>query len=367
MRTTVALRYIAVSLITVMLAGCAIAPGAHMDYSGDGPDLSHLVDIEPITPALLAAQRQTMSRTAAIPPALRQAIEEYEYRVGPGDVLSIIVYDHPELTIPAGAERSAAEAGNRVNNDGFIFYPYIGRQHVAGKTTNEIRAQLTRGLSDYLTDPQIDVLIASFNSQKVFFSGAISSPGVLPITTTPLTIADAVSQLGGPTGNAFQHELILTRDGQQERLSLYALLSEGDQTQNRLLQDGDALHLSSSENTALAVMGQVRSPGTMAMGGDRLSLTDALARAGGINETTADPSGIFVMRQLPEGSEKIATVYQLDVSDATAFMLASQFRLEPSDVIYVTTAPLARWNRVISLLLPSIGLPRNITSATSDL
>lgn len=362
------LRAMAAGLAMVGLVGCAFAPGGHMDYPAtEEVDLSTMVDIEPITPALLQRIAQERPTAQARPEALLRQLDDYDYRVGPGDILSIIVYDHPELTIPAGAERSASEAGNIIRADGSIFYPFLGRINVSGKTTDEIRLQLARGLSQYLTNPQVDVFVAQFNSQKAYVTGAVGSPGALPITNVPLTIVDAISGAGGPTGDAYWHELTLIRDGQEERLSLFSLLSEGDQTQNRLLRDGDQLHLPSADNQGVAMLGQIRSPGNLRMNRERLSLTDALSRAGGINEDRGDASGIFVLRPQSLESDKLATVYQLDVSDATAYMMASRFPLEPSDVVYVTTAPLARWNRVITLILPSIGLPGDIRSGTRNL
>ncbi|RCV91020.1 polysaccharide export protein [Billgrantia montanilacus] len=355
------LRATLASLAMLGLAGCAFAPGGHMDYPEvESVDLASMVDIEPITPALLQRIERERPTAQARSEVLRRQIAEYDYQVGPGDILSIIVYDHPELTIPAGAERSAAEAGNIIRPDGTIFYPFLGRINVAGKSTDEIRVQLTRGLSAYLTDPQVDVFVAQYNSQKAYVTGAVDEPGALPITNVPLTIVDAISAVGGPSDDAYWHDLTLIREGQEERLSLFSLLSEGDQSQNRLLRDGDQLHLASADNKGIAMLGQVLVTGNLSMNRERLSLTDALSRAGGINEERGDATGIFVMRSQPMESDKLATVYQLDVSDATAYMMASRFPLRANDVVYVTTAPLARWNRVITLILPSLGLPGDI-------
>lgn len=126
------------------------------------------------------------------------------------------------------------------------------------------------------------------------------------------------------------------------------------------------LHVPTSENQAVAVMGQVRTPGNVRLGNERLSLTDVLARAGGINETSARPSGIFVIRGNDTDNERLATVYQLDISNASAFTLGSSFTMQPTDVVYVTTAPIARWNRVISQLLPSVRLPGVAADSAND-
>lgn len=361
-------RMLLVAAMAVFVTGCALAPGGDIDYDApEPPDLSRVVDIVPITPELVWAQETQERRVHPITQELRDEISNYEYTVGAGDVLSIVVYDHPELTIPTGGERSAVEAGNIVRSDGTIFYPFLGRVNVEGKTTEEVRVQLTRGLSGFLTEPQVDVFIAAFNSKRFHITGAVGSPGSVPVTNVPLTILDAVNEVGGPTDDAFWHEMLLFRNGIEERLSLYSLLSEGDQRQNRLLRDGDLLHVPSADNQGVAMLGQVRSPGNLRMNRERLSLTDALSRAGGITEATAEPSGIFVLRRNEPGSGKLATVYQLDISNSIALVMASNFQLEPKDVVYVTTAPLARWNRVISLLLPSINLPNDLGNSSDGL
>lgn len=360
----------AAMLVASTLTGCALAPGGHIDYKTESAPLDDLVDIEPITPGLVASYRQVLGEdkvATSMSPELRQQLEQYEYRIGPGDVLTITVYDHPELTIPAGGERSAEEAGNRVRSDGSIFYPYIGKVDVAGKTRDEIRLDLTRRLAAVLADPQVDVDVAAFHSKRVYVSGAVTEPGSLPITNVPMTIEDAISLVGGAEEHANWNNVILTRDGVETSLSLYALLRQGDQRQNRLLQDGDVLHVPTAEDQNVAVMGQVRTPGNITLGNERLSLTDALARAGGILEDSAEPSGIFVIRgQAPDGG-KLATVYQLDIRNAAALTLGNNFILQPQDVIYVTTAPLARWNRVISLLLPSVNLPNNVGNSADEM
>lgn len=356
-------------LLVSMLAigGCAFAPGGHIDPDTAGDSLDAQVDLVPITVNLVRGmagdEQAPMARST--PEVLRQAVEDYEYRIGPGDVLSIIVYDHPELTIPAGAERDAAETGNQVRPDGSVFYPYVGRLRVAGRTLEEVRRLLTQRLSNVITDPQVEVGIAAFRSQKAYVSGAVQTPGMVPIDIEPLTVLDAISAVGGARPDADWHNVLLTRDGREEWLSLYDMLRRGDLTQNRLLRDGDILHVPTAENQNVVVLGQVNRPGAIALGNERITLTSALARAGGVDEFRAEPSGIFVVRGNAEGNSKLATVYQLDISDATRLMLGTRFPLQPQDVVYVTSAPLARWNNVISLLLPTLSLPGDVADSAT--
>lgn len=360
---------LAVALLPLgMLGGCALAPGGHIDYEAQEVSLDEQIEIVQITPELISSYRSAngTSRARGVDPDLAVEIENYEYRVGPGDVLNIVVYEHPELTIPAGGERSAEESGNIVHTDGTIYYPYIGNLEVEGRTVGEIRRMITSRLATYVTEPQVEVRVAAFNAKKVYVSGEVATPGTQPITNVPLTVLDAISAAGGATENANWHNITLTRNGDERSLSLYEMLKRGDLAQNTLLQPGDVLHIASAENQNISVMGQVTNPGNITTGRERLSLTDALGRAGGVVESRAEPSGIFVIRGNPPGSEKMATVYQLDISNAVALNMGSYFPLEPHDLVYVTSAPLARWNNVISLLLPSISLPGNVASTSNE-
>lgn len=362
-------RFAVALLPLILVGGCSLAPGGHIDYdAGEQVSLDNQVDIVPITPSLISSLRlqNGEERAQRMSPTLEREIENYQYYIGPGDILNIIVYDHPELTIPAGSDRSAEESGNVVHADGTIYYPYIGNINVEGKTVNEIRGILASRLATYIADPQVEVSVAAFRSKKVYVSGAVNSPGTQPITNVPLTVIDAISQAGGATENANWNRITLSRSGSEMTLSLYQMLKLGDLTQNHLLKPGDVLHVSTSENQNIAVLGQVRNAGNIQTGIEPLSLTEALSRAGGVVESRAEPSGIFVIRGKPVGSEKMATVYQLDITNAVALNMGSYFPLEPQDVVYVTSAPLARWNNVISLLLPSISLPGTVADTTSD-
>ncbi|MFC3663764.1 polysaccharide export protein [Modicisalibacter luteus] len=346
-------------LLAMGLSACAAAPGGHIDYEAESDPLSEVnVDVQPITLDLIQEMNATTRDPADVAlvnsgrPA--ESTPDYDYYIGRGDVLNIIVYDHPELTIPAGSERSAAESGNVVHSDGTIFYPYVGQVNVVGRTVHDVRNEIQRRLADFIAEPQVDVKVAAYNSQKAYVTGQVNSPGQFPITNVPLRVLDAISQAGGLTDSANWREVVLSRDNTDTSLSVYEMLVYGDLKQNLLLEDGDVLHVPEVGNQQVFVMGQVNQPASLAMGNTRLSLTAAISQAGGIDEGNANASGIFVIRRNPVPSDTYATVYQLDASNAAAFVIGSQFMLEPTDVVYVTAAPLARWNRVLRLLLPSL-------------
>jgi len=278
----------------------------------------------------------------------------YEYIVGAGDVLNVTVWDHPELTIPAGGERKPSDAGNWVHSDGTIFYPYVGVVKVAGLNLREIRTMLTRRLARYVEAPQVDVSVAAFRSQKVYVSGGVNQPGAYPLTNVPLRLLDVVNEAGGVAEMGDWRNVILTRQGKEYRLSLKEIYEKGDKRFNILLKADDVVHVSLSDDQKVFVMGEVNKPASLNMGRNGLTLAEALAESGGINEMQANATGIFVMRRAEEGEERYIDLYQLNAKDATAFVLADEFNLQERDIIYVTAAPMARWNRVISQLMPTI-------------
>lgn len=341
-----------------LLSACTVVPGTNLSTADKtvvatgSVDMAQLADIYPVTPALISQMRKAPVVGKANP-ELDAQISAYEYRVGVGDILNVTVWDHPELTIPAGSYRSASEAGNWVHADGTIFYPYIGKVKVVDKTVSEIRGDIAVRLAQFIESPQVDVSIAAFRSQKVYISGEVATPGVQAITNVPMTLLDAFNLAGGLTPTADWHHVVLTRQGKEISLSLQDLLQYGDLSHNQLLRAGDMLYVPRNDAQKVFVMGEVNKASTLTMGREGMSLTEALSSSEGLNQNAANATGIFVLR--PAGTPQArASIYQLDLSDATALVMGTEFALQPYDVVYVTTAPVTRWNRVLSQLLPSI-------------
>ncbi|WP_299661742.1 polysaccharide export protein [uncultured Psychromonas sp.] len=412
--------------LVLLLSGCTI-PGSSLSLSDKNTfDESNLSDeqkqkmpveqinVYPLTPSFVTAYAKSSDQginVSKVNSVLDEQIADYEYTVGVGDILNITVWDHPELTIPAGSYRSAEEAGHWVHADGRIFYPYIGFIPVAGKTVVQIRWYIAKRLAKYIETPQVDVNIAAFRSQQAYVTGEITNPGKQPITNIPLTLLDAINLAGGLTTTADWRNVNLTRNGQSEVISLYKLMQKGDLTQNRLIAKGDIIHVPRNDAQKVFVLGDVKSPEMLKIDRDGMTLTEALSSVGGINELSADATGIFVVRSAERDTnneaflkqrrdafnEKIeqqqvkstntvaetnsgqinvsqvstnesgrperlvANIYQLNISDAAALVIGTDFKLQPYDVVYVTAAPIERYNRVIRQLVPTISAFNELT------
>ena len=329
-----------VTLLTALVVGtsaCTIVPGSNMSsinsrWFDDTPEDYTPATINtkfiPINATVLSHLNTATPISASPNLALQQALADYEYRIGPSDVLTIIVWEHPELTIPAGSFRTAAEGGNEVKADGTVFYPYAGNISVAGLTTNEVKTLLENSLSSVIKKPQIDVRVASFNSQRVYVTGSVRQPGIVPISSTPLTLVDAIERLGGLNDAAAWGTVTLTRNGVASNISLRSLYEDGRWAENLLLQDGDLIHVPRNDAEKIFVLGEVNRPLSLRMSRNGTSLAEALAEANGINENRADGRGVYVLRNtgITKDADGLpvyqATIYNLNAASAVGFMLA---------------------------------------------
>lgn len=351
---------------SVLISGCVLAPGAHLNPNRKSNIDFNLVDISEDVVLPEPVSRQVTDNLMV------ESDENYEYLVGPHDILSIRVWNSPDLTAssrtsssPVGRittrttrdsdelireRQQVTPEGVEVASSGKFFYPYAGNIQAAGKTVEEIRQELTRKLAAFVVDPQISVKVQEFNSQQVQVLGEVKMPRPLAITSKPLRVLDAIALAEGLKDSADKVEATLIRKGEREIINLARLL-EGDLEQNHIMTDGDVLNVDTNRYRQIVILGEVSRPIAMPYDPRGLSLNDALVAASGIHQMYANAKGIYILRNSRDGSKP--SIFRLDMENATGLLLADRFPLEPRDVVYVDTAGVARWNRVINQIIPT--------------
>ncbi len=269
--------------IISMLSGCALVPGMKIDNNTTQENVQ--TTLTDVNPTIIPINDQLIAEVA-------KGLNPYVYHVGPGDQLNVMVWGHPEFSSPAGqavsTQASSVSAGQGsvtglsalssstqnisgylVDGKGQIFIPLLGNITVAGLSEPQIAALLTKKLAAYVKNPQVVVQVTNFGSQKVYVLGELNqntqggASALLPITETPMTLAYALSAIGG------------------------------------------------------------------------------------INQSTADTREIYVIR----GSLQRPTVYWLDAESPVALLYADNFPLQNHDVVFVSTAPIVRFNRALNQIL----------------
>ncbi|MBQ2262501.1 MAG: polysaccharide biosynthesis/export family protein [Loktanella sp.] len=281
---------------------------------------------------------------------------DWTYTVGPGDILSVIVFDHPELTLPAGPQRSAEESGFQVASDGTITYPYIGSLQASGRSAGQIRSELSSRLADFIPNPQVEVRIAAFNSQAVVVSGAVEQPNRQPLTSVALTLIEAINAAGGFADVADQRIVSIQRGGRVFSIDVQGFLEGGIAQNNPILRNGDIVNVPRRRAEEAYLLGEVARPDVVDLSREPITLTQAITRRGGLQQPRANARGVLVFR----ADGDITRVFQLDTSTPSGLLLGTRFVLEPRDIVYVLRSPLQRWNDTIVRLLPSVQAVRTV-------
>ena len=351
------------------LSGCAFAPGQHMRSStlgrDDQPVGNDNIELIQITPKLIA-----MDRASRDVPSLPIALTAYQpgpYQIGAGDILYITVWDHPELTVPAGPQQQLNAAGRLVQSDGTLFYPYIGKIAAAGKTPGALRDEITSKLARYIEAPQVDVSMLTYASQRVWVTGASRQAATVPLTVTPLTLGDAISQSGLDANQADLSGVRLTREGVTYTIDLDRLGRQGGGATNVFLKANDHLYVPYLDRKEIFVVGEVNQPGAMSFKTNDISLSQALGRARGLQQSTSNGNAVYVIRGSSDLQSAPSSVFQLEAKSPAAFAVASQFELLPGDVVFVGAAGVTRWSRFVNQLLPFTSIISNAASARNDL
>ncbi len=349
-----------VGALAVAIGGCTGQQMTMRSAANDSLVQGGDVAMVPITPELVSADRPVQRL-----PAELAGYKPEVYTIHPGDTILVTVWDHPELTTPAGNQQQAVTNGRLVQPDGTFFYPYAGKINVSGMTIEELRSTLSSRLAKYIREPKVDVNVVGYGS-RIALQGAFVDTSPQEVTTVPLTLSQVIGKARIDTEQADLSGLVLTRDNRNYKLDLDALNRNGA-APDIYLKPGDHLFMPFNDRKEIYVIGEVLRPQAITFKTTDMSLTQALGRTGGLNPITAKGSAVYVIRGIDEMQRTPATVYHLDAKSPVAFTLADRFSLRSGDVVWVGPAGVTRWNRFLTQLLPLSGIISNAAAAEYNL
>lgn len=245
------------------------------------------------------------------------------YRIGPGDLLEIKVFELDQLNETA-----------RVSEDGAITLPLIGRLKVEGLTQEEIVQKITSLLKNkYVKDPQVTIFIKEYKSNQVAVIGAVKTPGSYELVGRK-NLLQIISMARGFTEDAMDQIFVLRQGEGGARtipVDLRALVINGDQTLNIQIEPGDVINVPVDKEIRVFVMGQVNKPGSVTFKlSEKVTLLQAVADAGGLADG-AKKSGIIITRKDRQGREKKIRVNISEILSGKQ----KDLPLEEGDVIFV--------------------------------
>ena len=347
-----------------VLSGCFAAPQMRMDIPTDSTTYNgisfklHSIEKGDMGEPVQVAPNPSEGNLADL---MVDSLPELEYRIGPLDMVQVVVWEHPELTSPMGQYQPA---GQKVTTDGKLFYPYAGELQVAGLTAQELRAEITKRLSDkILNDPQVDVRVTGYHSRKAFVTGAVNKPGYVSFDENPKTLPDVIAAVGGFDEKADPAFVQIRRGDKIYNVDYVRAFKDNIAIERILVKPGDQVFVPLKSDTErdrkVYVLGEVNRNSVVRMD-SYLTLAEALAACGGVNAVNASSEDIYVIRNT---SEKKVDIYQLNAKNAMALAMADRFELNPRDIVYVDASGIATWNRLLGLIMPTM----NFVTSTADL
>lgn len=266
----------------------------------------------------------------------------YSDRVRSRDSLRFVITD-PFLQSPFYTRNEPFNLGPvEVPEDGVISIPYIGEIQVMGRSLSQIAADVNDKLKPISSTGQASVSRTSRISRTANVIGEVKNPGPIPLERSNISSLDLLAASGGPTEAEHLYQYTLRRAGRDYRFDF-----QGFRKNAFPIEEDDLLSVTSDISNRFHVMGAINKPTTVPFPVPSPTLADALGAATGFNEQRSDPSGVFIFRK---GNPD--AVYTVNLKDPAAMFLAQRFPIQGEDLVFVTEAPLARWNRLILQLLP---------------
>jgi len=373
------------------LSGCATLPGW---LSASGPSREQVQEkretgrIEGIQ---LIDVNDALARNLAKSKKLGQFIDVFpsngsnNYLIGPGDIIEVSVWEAPPAMLfgsvvldpKAGptTTRVVTFPEQMVTPDGTITMPFAGRVPVKGRTTQDIEADIVKRLTGKAHQPQVLVRVIKNNTSNVTVVGEVNNSTLLPLTPKGERLLDALAAGGGVKQPINRVAVQISRDNVTATMPLDLVIR--DPRQNILLKPGDVV-TALFQPQSFSVLGATGKNEEIPFEAQGISLAQALARSGGLNDSRADARGVFVFRfedaklvdakgQVPQSADgTVPVVYQIDLRDPASLFVTQNFPVQNRDVIYVANSPEAEFNKflrlVVSVAMPSVTINRALSN-----
>ncbi|WP_201582605.1 polysaccharide biosynthesis/export family protein [Psychrobacter jeotgali] len=293
---------------------------------------------------------------------LIQSSTKAQYRITPGDILSINLVGYPEMNASSSGSGGSTPyaSGYPVDQQGFIQFPLIGRIQASGLSVPQFTENLRGRLERYLkySDPQVKII--NYRGNKFFIDGEVKQPGEFSIEDSPVSLYSAISMAGGATDTGDSNSIVLNRNGRNYNIGLQDLRQIGASGNQIYIQDGDSIHVNSEDRKKVYLLGEFGLVNPVAIPEQGLSLAQVLGESRGLNSSTANAAKVYVVRDNPNYQR--TNIYYVDMQTMTNFALANRFEMHPNDILYVDPTGLTRWNRIISAILPSTSAVAAVTN-----
>lgn len=291
--------------------------------------------------------------------------------ISAGDVVDVSIWEAPPALLFGTASDISGLSGSKevklpeqmVDNKGQITIPFVGKISVSGKTPEQVQVMIVKGLTKKANNPSAVVRIAKNNSADVTIVGEVTNSTRMPLTGKAERILDALAAAGGTKHPSSRISVQLNRRGQSVEMPFDAIIK--DPRQNVILQKGDVVSVN-YQTKSFTVLGATAKNTEIDFEAGGISLMQALARAGGLNDNRADARGVFIFRQesaniltpeqraaLPmqlQYASEVPVIYRLNLKEPINYIVAQNFAIKDKDLIYVSNAPGVEFRKFISLV-----------------
>lgn len=277
-----------------------------------------------------------------------------DFQFGVGDVVSVTIFEAAAggLFIPAEA---SVRPGNfitlpnqAVDNNGNISVPYAGNIRAKGRTPVQVQQAIVDALKNRAIEPQAVVSLVTQRTSLVTVLGDVNKPEVLTAVPAGERILDSITRAGGPKAPGYDTMVMLERDGHRATAPFGALVYQP--ANNVYAHPGDTIYVYNEPQTFLA-FGASGGQGQFKFDAWRISLAEAVAKAGGLKDEQADPAFVLLYRgetrqvaeQLGVDCSKfpgpiIPVIYNLNLREPAGYFLATNFEVRNKDVIFTANA-----------------------------